>query len=422
MYSRMRRVNSRRIRAWLAVAGALAVAAPVLAATMSSTASAKPVAVAAALPCGTSVPVGPANKSGIYATLSSKLKQIYSSYPYGLSGSVWAHSKAVKGPWKIGYIAFAIAAPYNQDLFNGLKNEFAKAKAKGLVTGSLLTSIPATLAASTPEQQISAIQSMVRQGVSAIILEPVGGASEAAAVDAAGKAGVPVILADSIIQQSKYGIAVWSQNQTEADAGTIKLMKPGPVLEVRGIAGNEEDDLLYNQSTADLKVCPKLKLVGTVYGNWDNAGAKTAVGQFLLSHPQPLAGVIQDGGMMPGVIEAFNAAGKPVPPIADGECQGGDLSWWLARKATYKAVGGCFNGFQGAYTFMDATMRILAGHGPKFNVLSMPAPTITNANIAIYATPNEPLTWTGEQRGPLTAWCDDTCLNTYFNTPGPVTK
>ncbi|HEY0934327.1 MAG TPA: hypothetical protein VGD91_11355 [Trebonia sp.] len=33
-----------------------------------------------------------------------------------------------------------------------------------------------------------------------------------------------------------------------------------------------------------------------------------------------------------------------------------------------------------------------------------------------------------EQKGPVTAWCDDTCLNQYFTTPGapaacdPVTR
>ena len=102
-----------------------------------------------------------------------------------------------KPPWKIGYIAFAITNPYNADVLTGLKQQFAKAKAAGLVTGSLVTNIPATFAASTPEQQISAIQQMVRQGVNAIILLPVDSVAEAPAINAAGKAGVPVILADT---------------------------------------------------------------------------------------------------------------------------------------------------------------------------------------------------------------------------------
>jgi ribose transport system substrate-binding protein len=368
--------------------------------------------------CGQSVSVGPTNPGGVYASLSPALKAVYSSYPYALKPSPWATAKKVKGPWKVGYIAFAIFNPYDTHVLAGLQAEFAKAKAAGLVTGSLLTSIPATQAASTPEGQIAAIQQMVREGVNVILLEPVGGASEAAAVDAAGKAGVPVILTDDIIQESTYGLSVWSQNQTQADAGTLGLVKSGNVLVVRGIAGNENDDVLYNQAIADLKNCPNIHVAGTIYGNWSAAGAKTVVSEYLVSHPQTLGGVIQNGGMTAGIVEAFQAAGKPVPPISEGECQGGDLSWWLAHKATYKTVGGCFNGYQGAYAFFNFAMRVLSGNGPKFNVSEIPAPVITNANISTYATPGLALTSAAEQRGPVTAWCDNTCLDQYFTTAG----
>ena len=139
-----------------------------------------------------------------------------------VDASPWAHSKPVKGPWKIGYIAFAITNPYNQHVLDGLKAQFAKAKAKGLVTGSLVTNIPATIAASTPEQEIAAIQQMVRQGINAIIMEPIAGAPLVPAIDAAGKAGVPVILTDIPLPQAKYGVVVWSQNQYQADAGDAR--------------------------------------------------------------------------------------------------------------------------------------------------------------------------------------------------------
>ncbi len=67
-------------------------------------------------------------------------------------------------------------------------------------------------------------------------------------------------------------------------------------------------------------------------------------------------------------------------------------------------------------------LRILANKGPKYNVLSMPAVTIDNTNLKVYAKPGLPLTSTEELPGPKTAWCDDTCLNKYFVKPGPATK
>ena len=132
----------------------------------------------------------------LQARCRPRCKKIYSSDPGALNASPWAHSKPVKGPWKIGYIAFAITNPYNQHVLDGLKTQFAEAKTKGLVTGSLITNIPATIAASTPEQEIAAVQQMVRQGVNAIIMEPIAGDPVVPAIDAAGKAGVPVILTD----------------------------------------------------------------------------------------------------------------------------------------------------------------------------------------------------------------------------------
>jgi hypothetical protein len=145
------------------------------------------------------VPVGPSNPNGVYKSLPATLKTVYSTYPGALTVSPWANWKGKKGPWKLGYIDFAIGTPYDQHVLDELKTLYAQGVKQGLLTGSLTTSIPATQALSTPEQQIGAIQQMVREGMNAIILSPVAGASEASAIDAAGKAGVPVLLADNLI-------------------------------------------------------------------------------------------------------------------------------------------------------------------------------------------------------------------------------
>jgi ribose transport system substrate-binding protein len=421
------RLMSRGRHAWIRLAGVLVVAAVTAACSSSGSSSAPTTAASGAgsagSKCGTTVAVGPANPTGVYASMPTSLKGIYSSYPGELIQSPWATTKiTAKPPWKIGYVAFAITNPYNQDSLNGLKQQFAKAKAAGLVTGSLITNIPATLAASTAEQQISAIQQMVRQGVNAIIVEPVDSVAEAPAINAAGKAGVPVILADTPpAPNTPYAVSAWSQNQVQADAGALGIIKSGNIVIVRGIAGNENDVVLSNQALADLKNCPNIHVAATLYGNWDEGTAKTVVAQYIASHPQPLAGAIQDGGMMAGLVEAFQAAGVKVPTIADGECGGGDLSWWLAHKSTYKTVAGCFNGFQGAYTYFNVALRVLDNKGPKYNVLEMPTPAITNDNLATYAQTGLPLSSTAEVGGPETAWCDDTCLNKYFTVTGPAT-
>ena len=95
---------------------------------------------------------------------------------------------------------------------------------------------------------------------------------------------------------------------------------------------------------------------------------------------------------MAGVDRGLPGRGQDGPPIADDECYGGDLSWWLAHKSTYKTYGACFNGYQGAYDFFNVALRVLAGDGPKYQTLEIPAPQVTNANLAKFAVPGLPIT------------------------------
>ena len=418
----LRHPSSRRL-----IVGAAAVAALAVLAATAFSIGVKPTgagAVVTGTKCGNTVSVGPTNKSGVYASMPKSLQDIYGSYPGALVASPWATTKIkAKPPWKIGYITIGISNPYQNDVLTQLKKEFAIAKAKGLVTGSLVTNIPPTLAQSTPESQIAAIQDMVRQGVNAIIINPADSVAESPAMEAAGRQGVPIILGDvPPAPGSKYQTSTWTQNQVEADAGTLGIIQKGDILIVRGIAGNQNDKVLYNQKVVDLKNCPNIKVASVLYGNWDNATAKQVVAQYLASHPQPLAGVLQDGGMFAGVVQAFESRGISVPPVAIEQCEAGDLSWWLSKLPNYKTVAGCINGFQGGYTYFNVALRILANKGPKYNVLSMPAVTLDNTNLKVYAKAGLPLTSNGELPGPKTAWCDDTCLNKYFNVPGPATK
>jgi ribose transport system substrate-binding protein len=376
--------------------------------------------------CGDTVPVGPKNPEGVYAEMSKELQDVYSSYPENIYESPWATKKIdKKPPWKIGYITVGVSNQYQNNVLKTLKEEFALAKDKGLVEGELVTNIPPSLAQSTPESQIAAMKQMVDQGVDAIIINPADSVAESPTMEQLGEQGVPVILADvPPAPGSKYQTSTWTQNQVEADAGTLGIIGKGNILIVRGIAGNQNDKVLYNQKVVDLKNCPDIKVKAVLYGNWDNGTTKQVVSQYLASHPEKIDGVLQNGGMFAGVVQAFEARGIEVPPVGVEQCAAGDLSWWLERIDTYKTVAGCINGLQGGYVYFNTALRILANKGPKYNILSMPAVAIDNTNLKAYAQPGLPLTSDLELPGPKEAWCDDKCLDTYFNEPGPaeVTK
>jgi ribose transport system substrate-binding protein len=413
--------GSKRVRRWRLAAGSLTAVAliAVSMANVGMTAASAGAKAAAAQKCGTDVVYHNNDPQGLLKKLSPAIQARYGSWPYTVGPSPWTSFKGVKKPWKIGLIMFPIGSPWQQDLVNEAKKEFAQAKAKGLVSGSLVTYIQPSQATATPEQQIAAIQNMVSQGINGILILPLAGSPLGPSVTAAGKANVPVVVLDNVIPNSPYAINVWSENNSPAAAGVAGLVKKGNVLIVRGIAGNTVEQAFQDAAVADIAACPGLNVVGTVYGNWTNATAKAQVLSFLAAHPGlKIDAVVQNGIMMAGIVDAFQTAGLHVPPISDGGCQGGDLSWWLAHKAGYKTVGVCFNGFQTAYTEFRILLRTLAGNGPRVNDIAILAPVVTNKNVGVYATKGQPLSWGGEPLGPLDAYCSNACLNGYFTKTG----
>jgi ribose transport system substrate-binding protein len=388
-------------------------------ASTTSTASTTASASGGKQQCGEDYTVPPKDSSNLLASLPQEVQERYKTWPYEIKPTPWKDFKGIKPPWKIGLIMFPIGSPWQANLVAQAKKEFAAAKAKGLVTGKLVTYIQPSQATATPEQQIAAIQQMVRDGVNGILVLPLAGNPLGPAIDAAGKKNVPVVVLDNVVPNADYAVNVWSQNNSPAAAGVAGLVKKGNVLVVRGIAGNTVEQAFQDAAVANIKACPGLKIVGTIWGKWTNATAKSAVLQFLQSHPGlKIDAVVQNGIMMGGIVDAFQTAGKEVPPISDGGCQGGDLSWWLAHKDSYKTVGVCFNGYQTAYTEFRLLLRILGGKGLLLRDIAITAPVVTNDNVHVYATEGKPLSWQGEPKGPIDAWCSQECLDAYFSQPG----
>ena len=417
-----KRLRARCVRPSAAVTGVLLLVAVVVAVFATTTASAGPTAATAALAsqkCGQDVVYPAKDPDGVFKTLPKQIQARYGPYPYEIKKTPWESFAAKPKPWKIGLITFPVGSPWLANLIKQVGVEFDKAKAKGLVEGTLQKYIQPSYATATPEQQISAIQQMVRNGVDGILLLPLAGPPLAPAIDAAGKAGVPVVILDNVVADAEYAVNVWSQNNSPAAAGVAGLVKTGNVLFVRGIAGNPVEQAFQDAAVANVKACPGLKIVGTIWGKWTNATAKAETVKWLASHPDTqVDAVIQNGIMMAGIVQAFQQAGRDVPPISGGGCQGGELSWWLKNKATYKTVANCFNGFQTAWSEFRILSRILDGRGLRVADIHIPVPIVTNANVHVYATPGKPLSWPGEPRGPIDGWASNKTLDGYFKKAG----
>lgn len=404
------------LRRWLALA-MIPLAAGGVAAGLTVTSSS---ATAASL-CGVNVPVTPT--SAAFKTLPAAAQAQYTYFPYPVTATPWSTFKGKKPPWKIGYISQPLfgSGGWLVHILTEVKALAKQYEKMGLVS-SLTTYVPPDPATATPAQQIAAIQNMVRAGVNAIMVLPLSLNTLNPAIDAAGKAGVPVIGVDAPLIGSKYGVFTYTDNNSPTYPETLKLIGgKGNVLIIRGVIGSGAEAFWYSQAVAAAKRCPGIHVVGTINGNWDDATAKTQILSFLASHPgTKINGVLEMGGMAPGIFDAFLQNGNTVPSVNIEPCPTGVFSWWLQHKSTAQFDAACFDGYQTAWTNWGIMLRILAGKGLKVNGISigLVGKLITGANLGVYAKPGIAIDAQDEPRGPINGYGSDKYLDLYFEHPG----
>lgn len=371
--------------------------------------------------CGEKPDTPVEDPEGVVASLPESTQKLYSGYPGPIRKSPWATFKGTPGPWKIGLSNLAVNSAFETNLINGLEKAFEQAKEEGLVTGSLEKAILPDESTETPAQQIAGFQAMVRNGVQGVIMTPLSGEAIAPAITAAGKEGVPTVILGNT-SPSNYAIADNPLNIAGGTAATIKAMGgKGDVLIVRGLAGAPAETYGYKQIKAEVEACPEMHIIGEVNGNWNNATAKTAVQQFLASHPEEINGVLQNGIMGQGTIQAFEQVGRTVPPVSMVGGQAGDLAYFAEHLSEgYNTGGSAYNGEQQAYAAMRVLLNTLGGKEPKVTDIPIEATVVTNKNVKEFVPPGAELNTIGDPLGNVKTFSPQSYLNQFFNQKGGV--
>jgi ribose transport system substrate-binding protein len=371
--------------------------------------------------CGAMPGAAPKDPDGVVAKLPAVAQASYTDYPYEVKASPWA-TLADAGPVKIGYSGLAPINSVAQGFLDTTNADAAAAQQQGLIDGPMLTEILADAATQTPAEQIRGYQSLVRQGAKAIIINALSGEAMAPAVTEAGKQGVVTVTIMTYIP-SDYAINVLINPLEQGLQPAATMLKniagKGNVLMVRGFQGDSTDTLVNDGFHALLANCPDVKLLGEAVGNYSPAAAKTAVLQFLASHPQQIDGVAQPGVMTAGIMGAFIQAGRPMPSVGDSGASPGSLAYWLDHQAAgYKGSGTAGNGNQLADASFRVMMRALSGKGPKVTSVVVPALLITPENLTQYATAGANLNDPGALPGKPQDLASDAFLNNFFTTAG----
>ncbi len=385
----MKSCRTQRLRALGAGAGVLALSltlaacsggtaepAPSGAGSTSPAASAAP---AAEGQCGSVPEIAPQDPDGVVAALPAELQASYNGFPQPVQASAWADWKpSDDGPWDV---AVLWQPPMNTFVSNTHKGLMDTLEASGNVN------VVADLAPKDPTDvpgQLQQFNQAVAQKPDLIILMPLAAEPFIEPIEAAAEAGIPTVT-PWLPVPTKSAIGI-SQNDWLAAAKisanvAASIGGKGDALMVHGIPGITSDTNAFAAFESVLALCPDIKQAGEVTGNFSTAATQAAVLQFLSTHPGEIAAVFQAGVMTPGVIQAFEQLGRPVPAIADLGSTQGSIAYAYENQDTYKEFGGSVPDEAIGRVAADVALRTLSGDGPKVSTILTELKPIDNTNL-----------------------------------------
>jgi ribose transport system substrate-binding protein len=178
--------------------------------------------------------------------------------------------------------------------------------------------------------QVPQVEDLLSQSPDALILVPMGRAALSAPVERAMAQGVPVILCASGVETDNFvtevGTNLYDSGAAMGDWLVQKLGGKGTIVQMNGIAGVDTAEMMALGAESVWAKNPDIKVLDTQYGNWSTAEAKKIAEQWIAQYGTDIQGIWSGGAQMSqGIIEAYLAAGLPIPPLAGGEYSNGFL-------------------------------------------------------------------------------------------------
>ena len=286
------------------------------------------------------------------------------------------------GPHKICFSNAALNNPWRQVGFKTMQAEVATHRDQ-------ISEFVHVDAEGKDQKQIADINDLLGKGCDALIISPNTTATLTPAVEAACRTGVPVVVFDRGVETTcpvTYinPIGGYGFGHVGAEFVAQKMKPGGKVLALRILPGV---DVLETRWSAAKLVFDRAKVdvVGVEFTDGDPAKTKKIVDDYLQRHGT-IDGVWMDAGAVAvAAVEAFQDAGKPVPPI-NGEDQLDFLRLWKDEGLT--AIAPTYPTYQWR-TPIIAALRILDGR-PVSDPWKLPQPTITQENLDDYLDPQMP--------------------------------
>jgi ribose transport system substrate-binding protein len=234
--------------------------------------------------------------------------------------------------------------------------------------------------------QVDNIQQLASQDPDAMVVVPMG-EGITGQVQAAAAQGIPVVLCAGRLGDGSGAVSTVTR-QYEL-LGTMyaewlvqQLGGKGQVAVLSGLAGVPTAEFQKAAALEVFEQYPDIEVVTEQYTEWSPTVAKTVAANLVTQYPD-LAGIWSDSGYGDlGVVQAYQEAGRPVPPMT------GD-----AINAFLKAVQGTDVKFalssfppEQSMDCLDTAMSILEGE-PVLDKVYINSPSFTHEDIDEYVRP-----------------------------------
>ena len=357
-------------------------------------------AIAFSIACGAGAR---AENENLLHGLPDNLKSLYEGATENLQPSAYDDFKMPPPPWKWCHSESYQGNPWRVALTNELKRLVDVYKAAGKISDFELSD-----SNGDTSRQIAQIRAFIDKKCS--IITAVAGSSTGLndAIEAAYKAGIPVVTISSSVT-SPYAINVdsnyaqWGYDM----ASSIQKALGGKIVALER-AGAEK---VFTGSD--------IKEVRSVNGNWTANVTKTAVLQALATAPQKIDAVWTTGSESRVVAEAFAEANRPQPLIT-GSISGDALGYWKAHPEGYRFDGQAVLPGWNSQALFRVAVRLLEGQQPKLGTLLIPIPAVHQDDLGKWykacMTPAAVSVFPSPPTDPVS----DQDLDAYFKKPAAI--
>ena len=307
-------------------------------------------------------------------------------YPKQTQGFVFLSQAKKTPPYTIGLSNFSLGNSWRVQMIAEVQWE-AERLGPGLVKELIVTNAEGSIS-----KQISDIEDLISRGCDAILITASSPTALVPVVEEAMREGVVVVDYDNLVYTdnttAKIIVNQEDFGRVQAEFLVEALGGKGNIVVFNGIKGTAISAERWAGAKAVFDQYPDIKILQTVYADWDYAKAKAAAEDLLAAYPK-IDGVWSQGGAMTqACMEAFIENGRPLVPMS-GEDSNGFLKLWAqyADKG-FKAIATSMPTYCSSVA-LDVALAALQGM-PYYKYTVIPIPTITPDTISQYVQPDLP--------------------------------